>query len=123
MFKSFAVAGIALAAAAPGAVAGTYANVEHTHDWVGSDGKGGATEIHIGYSGQLDSQADWYIQGGATYLSPNQADGEMVPSAKAGLNISDVGPVDIYGELSFTGSGKSDVDRSYQAKVGVRYEL
>lgn len=123
MIKSFAAVGIALAAAAPSAIAGPYVNVEHTHDWVGSDAKGGATEMHVGFSTKLDPQAEFYVQGGATYLSPDAADGEAVPSAKAGLNLSDVGPVNIYGEVSFTGSGEDDVDRNYQAKVGVRYDL
>ena len=123
MIKSFAIAVASIAAAAPAALAGPYANVEHNHNWVGSDGKGGTTDFHVGYSTMLDAQSEFFIQGGASYLSPQGDDGKTVPSAKAGLNIYDVGPVDLYGEVSFTGSGDRDIDKSYNAKVGVRYEL
>jgi len=118
----FAATGAATLLAAP-AVAGPYANVETNAGWVGTDSVGSATDMHVGYEGTLGETITWYVQGGGTYLAPDGAASDMVPSGKAGLNLAATERLNVYGEASFTGSGSDSVDRSYGGKLGVKYNF
>ena len=114
----------ALAAAplfAGAAVAGPYVNVETNAGWTGSDYNGAATDLHVGYEGALGERGSYYVQGGATVLTPDGGDGDTVPSGKAGLGFEVTEALGAYGEVSFVGSGDSDIDRGYGAKVGLKY--
>ena len=121
MFKS----AIALAAAAPmmaaPALAGPYVNVEANSGWTGSNYNGTVTDAHVGYEGALGESASYYVQGGASLVSPDGGETDTVPSGKAGLGIAVTERVGAYGEVSFLGSGDSDIDRGYGAKLGVKY--
>ena len=123
MIKSF----IAAAAAAPlfagAAMAGPYVNVEANAGWTGSEYNGTATDAHVGYEGTLGEDASWYVQGGATLVSPDGGETDVVPSGKAGLGIAVTDALGAYGEVSFVGSGDSDIDRGYGAKLGVKYSF
>lgn len=105
------------------AVAGPYANVEANAGWVGTDSTGSATDMHVGYEGTISDSVSYYVQGGGTYLAPDGAASDVVPSGKAGLSIAATERLNVYGEASFTGSGSASVDRSYGGKLGVKYNF
>ena len=123
MIKSF----IAAAAAAPlfagAAMAGPYVNVEANSGWTGSEYNGTTTDSHVGYEGTLGEDASWYVQGGASLVSPDGGETDTVPSGKAGLGVALTDALGAYGEVSFIGSGDSDIDRGYGAKLGVKYSF
>ena len=123
MIKSF----IAAAAAAPlfagAAMAGPYVNVEANAGWTGSDYNGTATDLNVGYEGPLGESASYYVQGGATLVSPDGGETDTVPSGKAGIGVAVTEKLGAYGEVSFVGSGDSDIDRGYGGKVGLKYSF
>ena len=123
MFKS----AIALAAAAPlmaaPALAGPYVNVETNAGWTGGDYTGATTDIHLGYEDALGDAASYYVQVGASVVSPDAGDSDTVPSGKAGLGVDLTDRLGAYGEVSFIGSGDADVDRGYGGKLGVKYSF
>ena len=123
MFKS----AIALAAAAPlmaaPALAGPYVNVETNAGWTGGDYTGATTDIHLGYEDALGDAASYYVQVGASVVSPDAGDSDTVPSGKAGLGVDLTDRLGAYGEVSFIGSGDADVDRGYGGKLGVKYNF
>ena len=122
MIKSvFAAAAVAVAFAPAAALAGPYVNVEANSGWTGSDYSGTSTDLHVGYEGTLSEEVGYYIQGGATVVSNDGADADTVPSGKAGLGVALTEDLSAYGEVSFLGSGDSEVDRSYGTKLGVKY--
>ena len=121
-----AIATLAAAAAvvAPSAaLAGPYVNVETNAGWTGADYTGAATDFHVGYEGALGESASYYVQGGATLVSPDGGESDTVPSGKAGLGVAVTDAVGAYGEVSFVGSGDDDIDRGYGAKLGLKYSF
>ena len=123
MFKSVFAATAALSMSAGAALAGPYVNVEANSGWTGSDYGGTATDLHVGYEGSISESASYYVQGGATIVSPDGAESDTVPSGKAGLGLALTDALGAYGEVSFVGSGDSDIDRGYGAKLGVKYSF
>ena len=117
---------IALAAAAPlmaaPALAGPYVNVEANAGWSGSDYSGTTTDAHVGYEGTVGA-ASWYVQGGASFVSPDGGETDTVPSGKAGIGAPITDALSAYGEVSFIGSGDDDIDRGYGAKAGLKYSF
>ena len=125
MIKS-AIATLAAAAAivAPSAaLAGPYVNLETNAGWTGSEYNGAGTDIHVGYEGALGETSSYYVQGGATVLTPDGGDSDTVPSGKAGVGLGLTERLGAYGEVSFVGSGDEDLDRGYGAKLGVKYNF
>ena len=121
---AFAAAAAAVAFAAPGAaLAGPYVNVEANSGWTGSDYTGTTTDAHVGYEGTLGEASSWYVQGGASFVSPDGGESDTVPSGKAGIGVAVTDAVGIYGEVSFVGSGDADVDRGYGTKAGIKYSF
>ena len=123
MFKSVFAATAALSMSAGAALAGPYVNVETNAGWTGSDYSGATTDFHVGYEGDLSESAAWYVQGGASYVSPDGGDSDTVPSGKAGISVAATESLGVYGEVSFIGSGDDDIDRGYGAKAGVKYNF
>jgi hypothetical protein len=123
MIKTAFAAAAALAFAPAAALAGPYVNVETNAGWTGTNYTGAATDFHVGYEGELGESAAWYVQGGASYLAPDGADSDTVPSGKAGISVAATESVGVYGEVSFVGSGDSDIDRGYGGKLGVKYNF
>ena len=120
---AFAAAAAAVAFAAPGAaLAGPYVNVEANSGFIGSDYTGTTTDAHVGYSGST-GLVDWYVQGGASYVSPDGGSDDTVPSGKAGASIAATEALSVYGEVSFIGSGDDDIDRGYGTKVGATWSF
>jgi len=121
---AFAAAAAAAAFAAPGAaLAGPYVNVETNAGWTGSDYSGATTDFHVGYEGPIGDSASFYVQGGASLLTPDGGSDETVPSGKAGVGVALSDALGAYGEVSFIGSGDEDVDRGYGAKLGLKYNF
>ena len=123
MIKSVFAASAALFASAGAALAGPYVNVEANAGWTGSEYGGAATDVHVGYEGALGESSSYYVQGGATLLTPDGGDSDTVPSGKAGLGLAVTDALGAYGEVSFVGSGDEDIDRGYGAKLGVKYSF
>ena len=123
MFKSVFAAAAALSVSAGAALAGPYVNVEANSGFTGSDYSGTNTDLHVGYEGALGENASYYVQAGATVLSPDSGEGDTVPSGKAGLGFALTDALGAYGEVSFVGSGDSNVDRGYGTKLGLKYSF
>ena len=123
MFKSVFAASAALFASAGAALAGPYVNVEANAGWTGSDYDSTTTDLHVGYEGALGESTSYYVQGGASLVSPDGGETETVPSGKAGLGLGLTEALGAYGEVSFVGSGDEDLDRGYGAKLGVKYNF
>jgi len=123
MIKSVFAATAALSMSAGAAFAGPYVNVETNAGWTGSNYNGAATDLHVGYEGALGERGSYYVQGGATVVTPDGGDTDTVPSGKAGLGFAATEQLGFYGEVSFVGSGDSDIDRGYGAKAGVKYSF
>ena len=123
MIKSVFAATAALSMSAGAAIAGPYVNVEANSGWTGSDYNGTATDVHVGYEGPIGERGSYYVQGGIVILSPDGEDMDVAPSGKAGLGFALTDALGAYGELSFAGSGDSDIDKGYGAKVGLKYSF
>ena len=123
MIKSVFAATAALSMSAGAAIAGPYVNVETNAGWTGDDYNGAATDVHLGYEGPIGERGSYYVQGGIVILSPDGEDMDVAPSGKAGLGYALTDTLDAYGELSFAGSGDSDIDKGYGAKVGLKYSF
>jgi hypothetical protein len=123
MIKSVFAATAALGLSAGAAVAGPYVNVETNAGWTGSEYTGAGTDLHVGYEGAIGESGSFYVQGGATVLTPDGGDADTVPSGKAGVGFAVTESLGAYGEVSFVGSGDEDIDRGYGAKLGLKYSF
>ena len=75
----------------------------------------------LSHEGAIGESGSYYVQGGATVLTPNGGDADTVPSGKAGVGVAVTESLGAYGEVSFVGSGDDDIDRGYGAKLGLKY--
>jgi len=123
MIKSVFAALSATALSAGAALAGPYVNVETNAGWTGSEYNGATTDLHVGYEGAIGDSASYYVQGGASLVSPDGGESDTVPSGKAGLGFGVTENLGAYGEVSFIGSGDDDIDRGYGAKLGLKYNF
>jgi hypothetical protein len=123
MFKTVFAATAALSVSAGAAFAGPYVNVEANSGFTGSDYNGTNTDLHVGYEGAIGENSSYYVQAGATVLSPDSGEGDTVPSGKAGLGLALTDALGAYGEVSFVGSGDADIDRGYGTKLGLKYSF
>jgi len=123
MIKSVLAAVAAAPLFAGAAFAGPYVNVEANSGFRGSDYQGTATDLHVGYEGPIGESASYYVQAGATIVSPDGAATDTVPSGKAGVGVALTDALGAYGEVSFVGSGDRNVDRGYGTKVGLKYSF
>jgi hypothetical protein len=123
MIKTAFAAAAALAFAPAAALAGPYVNVEANSGFTGSNYNGTTTDLHVGYEGPIGESASYYVQAGASVVSPDGGEVDTVPSGKAGLGLALTDALGAYGEVSFQGSGDSSVDRGYGTKVGLKYSF
>jgi hypothetical protein len=123
MFKSVLAAAAAAPLFAGAAFAGPYVNVEANSGWTGSNYNGTTTDLHVGYEGPIGESASYYVQAGASVVSPDAGEVDTVPSGKAGLGVALSDSLGAYGEVSFQGSGDSSIDRGYGTKVGLKYSF
>ena len=120
---------IAAVAASPfllagAAFAGPYVNVESNISYPDGDYSGATTDLHIGFEGALGEKADYYVQGGPSFIAVDGTDGsEGEFSGKVGVNVAATESIGVYGELS----GISDEDSAgddivnFGGKLGVKY--
>ena len=123
MIKTAFAAAAALAFAPAAALAGPYVNVEANSGFTGSNYNGTTTDLHVGYEGPIGESASYYVQAGASVVSPDSGEVDTVPSGKAGLGVALTDALGAYGEVSFQGSGDSSVDRGYGTKLGLKYSF
>ena len=123
MIKSVLAAAAAAPLFAGAAMAGPYVNVEANSGFTGSNYTGTTTDLHVGYEGPLGDAASYYVQAGASVVSPDGGEVDAVPSGKAGLGVALSDSLGAYGEVSFQGSGSASVDRGYGTKVGLKYSF
>ena len=119
---------IAAVAASPfllagAAFAGPYVNVESNISYPDGDYSGATTDLHIGYEGALGEKADFYVQGGPTFVAVDGTDGsEGELSGKVGVNVAATDSVGIYGELSgVTAEANNDDVVNWGAKLGAKF--
>ena len=117
------LAATAAVVAPSAALAGPYVNVETNAGWTGADYTGATTDFHVGYEGALGESASYYVQGGASLVSPDNGETDTVPSGKAGLGLAVTEKLGAYGEVSFIGSGDDSIDRGYGGKLGLKYSF
>ena len=122
MIKSVFAAVAAAPFMASAALAGPYVNVEANSGFTGSDYTGTTTDFHVGYEG-TEGVLGYYVQAGASVVSPDGGEADTVPSGKAGLSVAATDSLSVYGEVSFLGSGDADVDRGYGTKAGVKWSF
>ena len=120
---------IAAVAASPfllagAAFAGPYVNVESNISYPDGDYSGATTDLHIGYEGSLSESADFYVQGGPSFVAVDGTDGsEGEFSGKVGVSVAATDAIGVYGELS----GITDEDTSgadivnWGAKLGAKF--
>ena len=120
---------IAAVAASPfllagAAFAGPYVNVESNISYPDGDYSGATTDLHIGFEGALGEKADYYVQGGPSFIAVDGTDGsEGEFSGKVGVNVAATDSIGVYGEIS----GISDEDSAgddivnWGAKAGVKF--
>jgi len=106
------------------AFAGPYVNVESNISYPDGDYSGATTDLHIGFEGSLGEKADYYVQGGPSFIAVDGTDGsEGEFSGKVGVNVAATESIGVYGELS----GISDEDSTgddivnWGAKAGVKF--
>ena len=121
MIKTVFAATAALSVSAGAAFAGPYVNVEANSGFTGSDYNGTTTDLHVGYEGPIGESASYYVQAGASVVSPDGSESDTVPSGKAGIGLGLTDALAAYGEVSFVGSGDADIDRGYGTKLGLKY--
>ncbi len=106
------------------AFAGPYVNVESNISYPDGDYSGATTDLHVGYEGSISETADFYVQGGPSFVAVDGTDGsESEFSGKAGINIADTDTLGVYGELSgITAEDSSNEDIvNWGAKLGAKF--
>ncbi len=119
--KTIALAALTVTSAlATPAMAGVYVNAESNASFTGSDYTSAATDLHIGYEGDIGSLG-YYIQGGPQFGVTDGADGDTDFSGKGGLNIAASEKLDLYGEVSFVTDEVNDT--AYGTKIGAKFKF
>ena len=119
---------IAAVAASPfllagAAFAGPYVNVESNISYPDGDYSGATTDLHIGYEGALGEKADFYVQGGPSFVAVDGTDGsEGELSGKVGVSVAATENIGVYGELSgVTAEANNDDVVNWGAKLGAKF--
>ena len=119
---------IAAVAASPfllagAAFAGPYVNVESNITYPDGDYSGATTDLHIGYEGSISETADFYVQGGPSFVAVDGTDGsEGEISGKVGVNVAATENIGVYGEISGVTAEASNEDVvNWGAKLGAKF--
>lgn len=118
--KSIILAAVAAPFIAAPAIAGPYVNVEANSGFTGSDYEGTTTEAHVGYEGDLGSNAGYYVQAGPAFVSEDGGETDTELSGKAGVSLAVSDAVEVYGEISFI---TDEDDNGYGTKIGATYRF
>ena len=106
------------------AFAGPYVNVESNISYPDGDYSGASTDLHIGYEGSISETADFYVQGGPSFIAVDGTDGsEGEFSGKVGVNVAATDSLGVYGELSGVTAEDSSNDDivNWGAKLGAKF--
>ena len=105
------------------AFAGPYVNVESNISYPDGDYSGASTDLHIGYEGALGEKADFYVQGGPSFVAVDGTDGsEGELSGKVGVSVAATDALGGYGELSgVTAEANNDDVVNWGAKIGAKF--
>ena len=105
------------------AFAGPYVNVESNISYPDGDYSGATTDLHIGYEGSISETADFYVQGGPTFVAVDGTDGsEGEISGKVGVNVAATENIGVYGEISgVTAEANNDDVVNWGAKLGAKF--
>ena len=105
------------------AFAGPYVNVESNISYPDGDYSGASTDLHIGYEGALGEKADFYVQGGPSFVAVDGTDGsEGELSGKVGVSVAATDALGVYGELSgVTAEANNDDVVNWGAKIGAKF--
>ena len=105
------------------AFAGPYVNVESNISYPDGDYSGATTDLHIGYEGSISETADFYVQGGPTFVAVDGTDGsEGEISGKVGVNVAATDSIGVYGEISgVTAEANNDDVVNWGAKLGAKF--
>ena len=106
------------------AFAGPYVNVESNISYPDGDYSGATTDLPIGFEGALGEKADYYVQGGPSFIAVDGTDGsEGEFSGKVGVNVAATESIGVYGEISgVTAEDSSNEDIvNWGAKAGVKF--
>jgi len=105
------------------AFAGPYVNVESNISYPDGDYSGASTDLHIGYEGALGEKADFYVQGGPSFVAVDGTDGsEGELSGKVGVSVAATDSLGVYGELSgVTAEANNDDVVNWGAKLGAKF--
>ena len=119
---------IAAVAASPfllagAAFAGPYVNVESNISYPDGDYSGATTDLHIGYEGSISETADFYVQGGPSFVAVDGTDGsEGELSGKLGVSVAATDSLGVYGEISGVTAEKNNDDvLNWGAKLGAKF--
>ena len=119
---------IAAVAASPfllagAAFAGPYVNVESNISYPDGDYSGATTDLHIGYEGSISETADFYVQGGPSFVAVDGTDGsEGEISGKLGVSVAATENIGVYGEISgVTAEANNDDVVNWGAKLGAKF--
>ena len=119
---------LAAAAAAPfllssAAFAGPYVNLESNASYPDGDYSGATTDLHVGYEGALSESADFYVQGGPSFVAVDGTDGsEGEFSGKVGVSVAATDAIGVYGEISgVTAEANNDDVVNWGAKLGAKF--
>ena len=119
---------IAAVAASPfllagAAFAGPYVNVESNIGYPDGDYSGATTDLHVGYEGSISETADFYVQGGPSFVAVDGTDGsEAELSGKVGVSVAATESLGVYGELAgITGEKSGDNIVDWSAKLGAKF--
>ncbi len=119
---------IAAVAASPfllagAAFAGPYVNVESNIGYPDGDYSGATTDLHVGYEGSISETADFYVQGGPSFIAVDGTDGsEAELSGKVGVSVAATDSLGVYGELAgVTGEKSGDDIVDWSAKLGAKF--
>ena len=119
---------IAAVAASPfllagAAFAGPYVNVESNISYPDGDYSGATTDLHIGYEGAISENADFYEQGGPSFVAVDGTDGsEGEISGKLGVSVAATENIGVYGEISGVTAEASNEDVvNWGAKLGAKF--
>ena len=105
------------------AFAGPYVNVESNISYPDGDYSGATTDLHIGYEGSISESADFYVQGGPSFVAVDGTDGsEGEFSGKVGVTVAATDAIGVYGELSgITNEVSGDDQVNWGAKIGAKF--
>ena len=105
------------------AFAGPYVNVESNIGYPDGEYSGATTDLHVGYEGSISETADFYVQGGPSFIAVDGTDGsEAELSGKVGVSVAATDSLGVYGELAgVTGEKSGDDIVDWSAKLGAKF--